>query len=101
MRNMTREEQARKILDAILISPPRADEVAHVAACLMEICAIEREEERNVCAYIAETEEELEGNPPQHVIDAMLEAGPVMNARAAVRFTKAGIAKRIRERRVS
>lgn len=54
MRNMTREEQARKILDAILISPPMANEVDLVAACLMEICAIERGEERERCAKIAE-----------------------------------------------
>ena len=52
--------------------------------------------ERQRCARIAETEEELEGVPPEDVIEAMLSAGPVENARSAVRATKASIARRIR-----
>lgn len=56
MRNMTREEQAAKILDALYPATERSrqSDVALVAACLMEIAAIEREEERGVCAKIAE-----------------------------------------------
>lgn len=51
--------------------------------------------ERERCAEIVRTEEELEGDPPQHVIAAMEQAGPVMNARSAVRATKASILKRM------
>ena len=57
--------------------------------------AVAKERER--CVRIVETEEELEGDPPQYVIDVMLAAGPVENARAAVRATKSCIARRIRE----
>jgi hypothetical protein len=85
MRNMTREEQASKILDSIWPGQPRdgqrSSDVALVAAYLMEISVIEREEERNVCAAIAER-----AAIPGHSV-----AGLVCD----------GIAKRIRERRIS
>lgn len=47
-------------------------------------------------AAIADTEEELPGEPSKLVVAAMEAVGPVGNARAAVRTTKASIAKRIR-----
>lgn len=53
--------------------------------------------EREKFARIAETEEELEGEPPAFVVAEMNRVGPVENARAAVRSTKASIARRIRE----
>lgn len=52
--------------------------------------------ERERCAKIAETDEELEGVPPAYVMAEMVRVGPVENARAAVRATKASIARRIR-----
>lgn len=86
MRNMTREEQASKILGAIWPGQPRdsqrASDVALVAACLMEIAVIEREEERNVCAWIAENYRTKTWTP-ENPVDGV------------------EIAKRIRERRVS
>ncbi len=45
---------------------------------------------------VAETDDELSGDPPPHVVEAMAAVGPVGNARSAVRATKASIAKRIR-----
>jgi hypothetical protein len=56
--------------------------------------AIQAERER--CARIAEAEPELPGEPEQFVIDAMRDAGPIENARAAVRTTKRSIATAIR-----
>ena len=46
---------------------------------------------------IIRTEDELTGDPPPEVTRRMLDAGPVENARAAVRATKKSIEKRIRE----
>lgn len=49
-------------------------------------------------AKIADTEEELDGEPSQEAIDAMFLNGPVDNARAIVRATKKSIARRIRSK---
>jgi hypothetical protein len=63
------------------------------AACAIEM-AVRLERER--CAKIAETEEELPGDPSAYILSEMERIGPVENARAAVRSTKASIARRIR-----
>lgn len=62
---------------------------------LAKIVALVMAEERERFKSIVETEEEFSGEPPQHVIDAMIAAGPVLNARAAVKTTKESILRRI------
>lgn len=51
--------------------------------------------ERERIAEVVRTEAELPGEPPPHVVEAMERAGPVMNARAAVRATKSSILQRM------
>ena len=55
-----------------------------------------REAALEEAAKVAEAEPEFEGDPPQHVVDAMISAGPIENARSACRATKKGIAAAIR-----
>lgn len=52
--------------------------------------------ERERCAKIAESEPEFPGEPPADIVEAMIEVGPVGNAKAACRATKASIAQRVR-----
>lgn len=69
---------------------PKCGDVATVMAIALAINS-----ERTRCARLVETEEELPGDPPQKVIDAMIAVGPIGNARSAVRATKQSILNRI------
>ena len=55
------------------------------------------EDERERCARLADIEEAFPGDPPAHVLQAMIAVGPVGNARASARATQKSIAKKIRD----
>ena len=69
---------------------PKCGDVETVRAIAL---AIDRERMR--CAGIVSDEDEFSGEPSRQVIDAMIAAGPIANARAAVRTTKESILKKI------
>lgn len=62
-----------------------------------EIREAARLEERARCLAIVESEPELPGTPTETELALMEAAGPVLNARSAVRATKKAIADRIRQ----
>lgn len=63
---------------------------------LFKVVREEVEAERERCAKIAEAEPEMPGDCPPEALAAMELAGPVENARCAVRVTKRNIAAEIR-----
>ncbi len=69
-----------------------ADEITRLRRELAEA----RDKALEQAAYVAENEPELVGAPSDHVITAMINIGPVENARAACRTTKKSIAAAIR-----
>lgn len=62
-----------------------------------EFRALVRKHAFEEAALIVESEPECPGEPTQEELAAMTLAGPVVNARAAVRATKKSIAARLRE----
>ncbi len=68
------------------------DHINIIASALVEARRVALED----AVRVAETDDELSGDLPPHVVEAMAAVGPVGNARSAVRATKASIAKRIR-----
>lgn len=98
MSDLVRKLQAvdhMSVEDCFLQSPLFGQAAAEITRLQKELDTA-REDALEEAAKVAESEPELDGDPPREVMDAMIAIGPIGNARASVRATKLNIAKRIR-----
>lgn len=70
--------------------------IADIPAAVADLRASERAAGREEAAKLAEAEPEMPGDPPAHILQAMIAVGPIENARSACRATKKSIAASIR-----